>query len=77
LTENIDREELWAAMRRDSQGLRDLQRYLNEIKDLDDQAFADATGGADRAETMELLARLDALLAGVDKVTAQLHPDVN
>jgi hypothetical protein len=64
-------------MRRDSQGLRDLKRYLDEIKDLDDQAFADATGGADRAETLELLTRLDALIAGVDEVAAKLHPDVN
>ena len=42
------RDELWASMRRDSQGMRDLQRYLNEIKDLDDAAFAESTDGADR-----------------------------
>ena len=64
-------------MRRDSQGMRDLQQYLNEIKDLDDAAFAESTDGADRTETLELLEQLNHLLAELDKVTAQLHPDVN
>jgi len=71
------REELWAAMRRDSQGMRDLQGYLNEIKHLDDAAFAEATGGADRAETMGLLERLNHVLAELDTLTAGLHPEVN
>lgn len=71
------REDLWAAMRSDSQGMRDLQHYLDEIKDLDDAPFAEATGGADRAESMQLLERLNGLLAELDRVTAQLHPDVN
>jgi hypothetical protein len=52
-------------MRRDSRGLRD---YLREIADFDDRGFAEATGGTDRVELMELLGRLDSLLAGVDDV---------
>ena len=71
------RDQLWAAMRRDSQGMRDLQQFLNSLKHLDDAAFAEATGGADRPESDELLARLTSLLAELDKVTAQLHPDVS
>ncbi len=71
------REDLWTAMRRDSQGMRDLRQYLDEVKDLDDAAFAEATEGSDRAEMMELLAQLNKMLAELDKLTAQLHPDVN
>ena len=71
------REELWAAMRRDSQGMRDLQQYLNEIKGLDDASFAETTDGADRAEMTALLVQLNHMLAELDKITAQLHPDVN
>jgi hypothetical protein len=71
------REELWMAMRRDSQGMRDLQAFLHDIKDLDDDAFAEATDGADRTETMAMLEKLNELLAELDKLTAQLHPDVN
>lgn len=71
------RQEVFAALRRDADGIRGLQGYLDEIKDFNDAAFAEATGGADRAETMELLTRLNILLADVDKVTAQLHPDAN
>jgi len=39
--------------------------------------FAEATGGADRAETMEMLDRLNRLLGELDRLTAQLHPEVN
>jgi hypothetical protein len=74
---NPTREELWAAMRRDSQGMRDLQQFLDGIKDADDVAFAEATGGADRTDAMELFDRLNRLLAELGKLTAQLHPDVN
>lgn len=56
--------------------MRDLQRYLNEIKDLDDRAFAQATGGTDRTEAMLLVGRLNELLGERDSVLAQLHPDV-
>ncbi|HLB24455.1 MAG TPA: hypothetical protein VJP07_10200 [Dehalococcoidia bacterium] len=73
----MEREQLWAAMRRDSQGMRDLQGFLDSIRDLDDDAFAEATEGADRAELMELLERLNSLLGELDKLTAQLHPDVH
>jgi hypothetical protein len=71
------REEVFAAMRRDADGMRGLQRYLVEIKDLDDAAFAEATEGSDRAELMELLDKLTQLLGELDQVTARLHPDVN
>ena len=71
------RDQLWAAMRRDSQGMRDLQQFLDSLKHLDDAAFAEATGAADRAESNELLEKLTSLLAELDKVTAQLHPDTN
>ncbi len=74
---NPTREELWAAMRRDSQGMRELQGFLESIKEFDDAAFAEATEGSDRSELMELLERLNHLLGELDKVTAQLHPDVN
>lgn len=73
----MSREQLWAAMRRDSEGMRGLQRYLTQIEDLDDAAFAEATGGIDRTEANELLERLDHLLGELDKLTGQLHPDVN
>ena len=71
------REELWTAMRRDSQGMRDLRQYLDEVKDLDDASFAEATEGSDRAEMMALLEQMNHMLAELDKITAQLHPDVN
>jgi len=79
MTEQPDmtREQLWSAMRRDSQGMRDLQQFLEQMKDLDDAAFAEASDGADRAASMELLDRLNGLLAELDKLTSQLHPDVN
>jgi hypothetical protein len=57
--------------------MRGLQEYLRGIEHLDDAAFAEATGGADRAEVMDLLEKLDRLLAETDKIIAQLHPDVN
>ena len=64
-------------MRRSSAGMRDLQRYLNEIKDLDDEAFAEATGGTDRIEAMALPERLNSLLSELDNVTAELRPGVD
>jgi hypothetical protein len=64
-------------MRRDGQGMRDLQGFLDNIKDLDDAAFAGATDGADRAELMDLLERLNKVLDELDALTTQLHPDVN
>ena len=73
----MTREQVWAAMRRDADGMRGLQGYLDSIKDLDDDAFAEATGGADRAESMELLESLNKLLSELDQLTSQLHPDVN
>ena len=60
-------------MVRDAKGLRDLQEYLASIKDFDDAAFADATGGADRAELMELLDRLTGMLAELDELTTQIR----
>ena len=69
------REELAAAMRRDSRGMRDLQGFLDSIKDLDDAAFAEATDGADRAELMEMLARLTTLLADTDRVIDKLYDE--
>jgi hypothetical protein len=73
------RRELAAAMRRDAEGMRGLQGFLDQIKDLDDAAFAEATGGVDRAEAMELLDRLTRLLAETDRLTAELeqHPDAD
>jgi hypothetical protein len=71
------REQVWADMRRSSQGMRDLQQHLNEINDLDDQAFAEATGGTDRGEAMVLLERLNHLLGELDQLTAELRPGVN
>jgi len=71
------REEVFAALRRDADGMRGLQRYLDEIKDFDDAAFTEATGGADRAESMELLDRLNKLLAELDELTAEVRPDVD
>lgn len=71
------REQVWAGMRRSSAGMRDLQGYLDSIKDLDDQAFAEATGGTDRAEAMALLERLNSLLSELDNVTAELRPGVD
>jgi hypothetical protein len=59
-------------MQRDSEGMRQLQQYLDEIKDFDEASFAEATGGADRAEAMELLDRLNRLLGELDTLTAQL-----
>lgn len=73
----VGRDHLWAAMRRDADGMRGLQQFLTEIKGLDDAAFAEATGGADRTEVMELFDRLNGLLGELDRLTAQLHPDVN
>jgi hypothetical protein len=73
----MSREQLRAAMQRDAEGMRGLQQFLSEIKDLDDAAFAEATEGADRAETMQLLDQLNHLLGELDQLTAQLHPDVN
>ena len=73
----MSRDQLWAAMRRDSEGMRGLQQFLTEIKGLDDAAFAEATGGTDRTEAMDLLDRLNGLLGELDRLTAQLHPDVN
>ena len=73
----MTRDQLWAAMRRDSEGLRGLQQFLDEVKGLDDDAFAQATGVTDRAEAMALLDRLTRLLGELDQLTAQLHPDVN
>ena len=69
------REELAAAMRRDSRGMRDLQGFLDSIKDYDDAAFAEATDGADRAEMMELLAKLTSLLGETDKLIDKLYED--
>ena len=69
------REELAAAMRRDSRGMRDLQGFLDSIKDLDDAAFAEATDGADRAELMEVLPRLTTLLADTDRVIDKLYDE--
>ena len=71
------REQVWADMRRSSQGMRDLQQHLNEIKDLDDEAFAEATGSTDRTEAMALLERLNSLLSELDHVTAELRPGVD
>ena len=71
------REQVWADMRHSSQGMRDLQQHLNEIKDLEDEAFAEATGGTDRAEAMALLERLNSLLSELDHVTAELRPSVD
>jgi hypothetical protein len=62
-------------MRRESRGMRELQGFLDGIKDLDDAAFAEATDGADRAELMELLAKLTTLLADTDKVIDKLYDD--
>jgi hypothetical protein len=64
-------------MRRSSAGMRDLQGYLDSIKDLDDKAFAEATGGTDRAEAMVLLDSLNHLLGELDQLTAELRPGVN
>jgi hypothetical protein len=64
-------------MRRDSQGMRDLQRFLDEIEHLDDDAFAAASDGGDRMELMQLRDRLRHLLSELDTLTAQLHLDVN
>ena len=74
---SMSREQLADAMRRDAGGMRQLQQYLDEIKDFDDAAFAEATGGADRTEMMELLGRLTKLLGELDKLTAELHGDVS
>jgi hypothetical protein len=63
-------------MSRSTEGIRELQAYLNEIKDLDDAAFA-AAGGTDRAEAMLLLENLNSLLGEVDKVLAELDPRVD
>jgi hypothetical protein len=73
----MTREELSTAMSRDADGMRQLQQYLDEIKDFDDATFAEATGGADRTEMMELLGRLTKLLDDLDKLTAELHGDVS
>ena len=74
---SMSRGQLADAMRRDAGGMRQLQQYLDEIKDFDDAAFAEATGGADRTEMMELLGRLTKLLGELDKLTAELHGDVS
>lgn len=73
------RRELAAAMRRDAEGMRGLQDFLEQVKDLDDAAFAEATGGVDRAEAMDLLERLRHLLAETDRLTEELeqHPDAD
>ncbi len=55
--------------------MRELQGFLDSINDLDDAAFAEATDGADRAELMELLAKLTTLLADTDKVIDKLYDD--
>jgi len=73
----MTREELADAMRGDADGMRQLQQYLDEIKDFDDAAFAEATGGADRTEMIELLGRLTNLLGELDKLTAELPGDVS
>ena len=73
----MSRDQLWAAMRRDSEGMRGLQQFLTEIKTLDDGAFPEAAGGTNRTEAMELLDRLNSLLGELNRLTGQLHPDVN
>jgi hypothetical protein len=73
----MSREQLREAMLRDAEGMRGLQQFLAGIKDLDDAAFAEATDGADRTETMQLLDQLNHLLSELDQLTAQMHPDVN
>ena len=72
----MSREQRADAVSRDAGGMRQLQRYLDEIKDFDDAAFAEATGGADRAELVELLGRLTNLLGELDKLTAELQGGV-
>ena len=66
-------EELASAMRRDSRGMRELRDFLDSIKDYDDDAFADATEGADRAELMDLLEKLTKLLADTDALIDKLY----
>ncbi len=73
----VSPDQLWAAMRRDFEGMRQLRDYLHGIKHLDDAAFAETTSGADRAEMSELLDRLNDLLAELDNLTAQIHPAAN
>jgi hypothetical protein len=73
--EQPSREELAAAMRRDSRGMRDLRDFLESIKDHDDAAFAEATDGADRAEMTKLLAKLTSVLAETDKLIDKLYED--
>jgi hypothetical protein len=75
--EEATREELWEALRRDADGVRGLQQYFHQIKDYSDSAFAEATGGTDRAEAMALLAKLTQLIDDLEKLTAELRPDVD
>jgi hypothetical protein len=64
-------------MQRDADGVQQLQQYLDEIKDLDDAAFAEATGGVDRSEMIELLRRLTNTLSELDKLTGELPGGVS
>ena len=69
----ISREEIAVNMLRSSAGLRELQAFLSDASKLDDAAFAEATGGTDRAEAMELLERLNTLLSEMDGVIDQIR----
>ena len=70
LKADITPERAWSAIRRDSDGLRQLRDYLNTIKEFDDAAFAETTAGADHVEMMDLLHRIEDLLAELDKITS-------
>ena len=60
-------------MRRDSQGMRDLQQFLEGLRTTDDATFAEATDGANRAESMLLLDRLNKLLSDLDRLTTEIQ----
>ncbi len=73
--DNLTPHELAAAMRADSQGMRDLQQFLASLRHLDDAAFAEVTDGTDRAEALLLLDRLESLLAETDQLIARTESE--
>ncbi len=71
--DNLTPQELAAAMRADSQGMRDLQQFLEGVQHLDDATFAVATDGTDRGEALVLLDRLKSLLAETDQLLSRIE----